>query len=144
MCGCVPCRSCRLFCRFSLLLPSPTRSVLQLLLKIGRKRNLLPSRMSKRPCRNSCRCRYTRRSDEKLLNEAGDGAALAITRIVGEQEMNSPETGKRILLILHLAFKFPQSIIERKKPPRAARRFLNKLNIPNYGRSPNQSGIEAF
>src|SRR5437899_9802424 len=42
-------------------------------------------------------------SDEKLLNEAGDGAALAITRIVSEQEMNSPDTGRRILLILHLA-----------------------------------------
>ena len=52
-------------------------------------------------------------SDEKLLNEAGDGAALAITRIVGEQEMNSPETGKRILLILHLAFEVPQSKIGR-------------------------------
>jgi len=46
-------------------------------------------------------------SDEKLLNEAGDGAALAITRIVSEQEMNSPDTGRRILLILHLAFEAP-------------------------------------
>lgn len=46
-------------------------------------------------------------SDEKLLNEAGDGAALAITRIVSEREMNSPDTGRRILLILHLAFEAP-------------------------------------
>jgi len=46
-------------------------------------------------------------SDEKLLNEAGDGAALAITRIVSEQEMNSPDTGRRVLLILHLAFEAP-------------------------------------
>src|SRR5436309_11367466 len=144
MCGCVPCRSCRLFCRFSLLLPSPTRSVLQLLLKIGRKRNLLPSRMSKRPCRNSCRCRYTRRSDEKLLNEAGDGAALAITRIVGEQEMNSPETGKRILLILHLAFEVPQSIIERNKTPKAALRLLDQLEHTDYGRQPNLIGNARF
>src|SRR5437763_893609 len=37
-------------------------------------------------------------SDEKLLNEAGDGAALAIARVVSEQEMNSPDIGRRILL----------------------------------------------
>ena len=44
-------------------------------------------------------------SDERLLNGAGDGAALAIKGIVSEQAMNSPETGRRILLILHLAFE---------------------------------------
>lgn len=47
-------------------------------------------------------------SDETLLNDAGDEAARAITRVVSEQEMNSPETGRRILLILHLAFEAPQ------------------------------------
>src|SRR6266550_2871023 len=77
-------------------------------------------------------------SDEKLLNEAGDGAALAITRIVGEQEMNSPETGRRILLILHLAFEVPQSIIERNnKTPKAALRLLDQLEHTDYGRQPN-------
>jgi len=84
-------------------------------------------------------------SDEKLLNEAGDGAALAITRIVGEQEMNSPETGRRILLILHLAFEVPQSIIERKnKTPKAALRLLDQLEHTDYGRQPNVIGNARF
>src|SRR5256885_16535697 len=52
-------------------------------------------------------------SDEKLLNEAGDRATLEITRIVSEQQRNSPETGRRVLLILHLPLEPPQSIIER-------------------------------
>src|SRR5258708_38572636 len=52
-------------------------------------------------------------SDEKLLNEAGDGAALAITRIVSEQEMNSPDTRRRVLLTLNLASEAHQSIIQR-------------------------------
>ena len=84
-------------------------------------------------------------SDEKLLNEAGDGAALAITRIVSEQEMNSPDTGRRILLILHLAFEAPQSIIGRSnKAPTAALRLLNQLEHTDYGRQPNVIGNARF
>src|SRR5438876_5998047 len=74
----------------------------------------LPPRSTLFPYTTLFRSVYTA-SDEKLLNEAGDRAALAITRIVSEQEMNSPETGRRILLILHLAFEAPQSIIERDR-----------------------------
>jgi hypothetical protein len=84
-------------------------------------------------------------SDEKLLNEAGDGAALAITRIVSEQEMNSPDTGRRVLLILHLAFEAPQSIIERSnKTPTAALRLLNQVEHTDYGRQPNVIGNARF
>ncbi len=84
-------------------------------------------------------------SDEKLLNEAGDGAALAITRIVSEQEMNSPDTGRRVLLILHLAFEAPQSIIERNnKAPTAALRLLDQLEHTDYGRQPNVIGNARF
>jgi hypothetical protein len=62
------------------------------------------------------------------MHEAGDAAALAITGIVSEQEMNSPETGRQILLILHLAFEAPQSIIDRNnKTPTAALRLLDQL-----------------
>ena len=76
--------------------------------------------------------------DERLLNQAGDSAALAITKIVADQEMNSPETGRRILLILHLAFEAPQSIIDRKnKTPTAALRLLDQLEHTDYGRQPN-------
>src|SRR5207302_9626287 len=56
-------------------------------------------------------------SDEKLLNEAGDGDAVAITRIVGEVEMNSRETGKRIIIILDFAYEVPQSIVMRIMQP---------------------------
>ena len=77
-------------------------------------------------------------ADEKLLNEAGDAAALAITRIVSEQEINSPETGRRILLILHLAFETPQSISDpNNKTPTAALPLLDQLEHTDYGRQPN-------
>lgn len=84
-------------------------------------------------------------SDEKLLNEAGDAAARAITRVVSEQEMNSPETGRRILLILHLAFEAPQSIVGRNnKTATAALRLLDQLEHTDYGRQPNVIGNARF
>jgi hypothetical protein len=77
-------------------------------------------------------------ADENLLNSSGDAAALAVTGIVSKQEMNSPETGRRILLILHLAFEAPQAIIDRKnKTPTAALRLLDELQQTDYGRQPN-------
>jgi hypothetical protein len=80
-------------------------------------------------------------ADERLLNSSGDAAALAVTGIVSKQEMNSPETGRRILLILHLAFEAPQSIIDRKtKTPTAALRLLDQLEQTDYGRQPNVIG----
>jgi hypothetical protein len=68
-------------------------------------------------------------ADDSLLNSSGDAAALAVTGIVSKQEMNSPETGRRILLILHLAFEAPHAIIDRKnKTPTAALRLLDELH----------------
>jgi hypothetical protein len=84
-------------------------------------------------------------ADERLLNEAGDGAALAITRVVSDQEMNSAETGRRVLLILHLAFEAPQSIIGRShKTPNTALRLLDQLEQTDYGRRPNVIGNARF
>jgi hypothetical protein len=84
-------------------------------------------------------------ADEKLLNNSGDAAALAVTGIINKQEMNSPETGRRILLILHLAFEAPQSIIDRKnKTPTAALRLLEQLEQTDYGRQPNVIGNARF
>jgi len=84
-------------------------------------------------------------ADEKLLNSSGDAAALAVTEIVSKQEMNSPETGRRILLILHLTFEAPQSIIDRKnKTPTAALRLLDQLEQTDYGRRPNVMGNARF
>jgi hypothetical protein len=84
-------------------------------------------------------------ADERSLNEAGDGAAVAITRIVSDQDVNSPETGRRILLILHLAFEAPQSIIgQSNKTPNAALRLVDRLEQTDYGRQPNVIGNARF
>ncbi|MGC0773496.1 MAG: hypothetical protein WB543_11220 [Candidatus Acidiferrum sp.] len=84
-------------------------------------------------------------ADERLLNSAGDAAALAVTGIVSKQEMDSPENGRRILLILHLAFEAPQSIIDRgNKTPTAALRLLDQLEQTDYGRQPNVIGNARF
>jgi hypothetical protein len=84
-------------------------------------------------------------SDEKLLNEAGDSASVALTRIVSNQEMNSPEIGRRVLLILHLAFEAPKSIIGRNnKTPNVALRLLDQLGQTEYGRQPNVIGNARF
>lgn len=84
-------------------------------------------------------------ADERLLNSSGDAAAQAVTEIVSNQEMNSPETGRRILLVLHLAFEAPQSIIDRKnKTPTAALRLLDQLEQTDYGRQPNVIGNARF
>ena len=84
-------------------------------------------------------------ADEKLLNEAGDAAALVIPRILTEREMESPEVGRRILLILHLAFEAPQSIIERNnKTPTAALRLVDQLQRSDYGRQPTPISNTRF
>lgn len=84
-------------------------------------------------------------ADETLLNSSGDAAALAVAGIISKQEMNSPETGRRILLILHLAFEAPQSIVDRKnKTPTAALRLLDQLEQTDYGRQPNVIGNARF
>ena len=84
-------------------------------------------------------------SDETLLNSSGDAAAFAITGIVSKQEMDSSETGRRILLVLHLAFEAPQSILDRhNKTPTAALRLLDQLEQTDYGRQPNVIGNARF
>jgi hypothetical protein len=84
-------------------------------------------------------------ADESLLNSSGDATALAVTGIISQREMNSPETGRRILLILHLAFEAPQAIIDRKnKTPTAALRLLDELQQTDYGRQPNVIGNARF
>lgn len=84
-------------------------------------------------------------ADERLLNSSGDAAALAVAGIVSKQEMGSPETGRRILLILHLAFEAPQSILDRKnKTPTAALRLLDQLEQTEYGRQSNAIGNARF
>jgi hypothetical protein len=84
-------------------------------------------------------------ADEVLLNRAGDAAALVVTGMLSKQEMDSPENGRRILLILHLAFEAPQSIIDPKNnTPTATLRLLDRLEQTDYGRQPNVIGNARF
>ena len=84
-------------------------------------------------------------ADEKLLNDVGDAAAVVITRIVSQQEMESAEIRRRILLILHLAFEAPQSIIERNnKTPTAALHLVDQLQLKDYWREHTAIGNARF
>jgi hypothetical protein len=76
--------------------------------------------------------------DERLLNTAGDSAAIAITKAVSEKDMELPDTGRRIVLILHLAFEAPQSIIEPgNRSAVTALHLLDELERTDFGRRPN-------
>ena len=73
--------------------------------------------------------------DEKILNRAGDMAALAVMRTVSLGDMNSPERARQILLILNLAFGAPQLIeTNNDRRPTAAMLLLDHLKETNYGR----------
>jgi hypothetical protein len=76
--------------------------------------------------------------DEKILNRSGDLAAMAVTKSVTVQEMNSPEKARQILLILHMAFEAPQ-LIEGScnRTPTLALLVLDELERTDYGRQPN-------
>ncbi len=72
-------------------------------------------------------------SDEKILNRAGDMAALAVIRSVSMEDFNSPEKARQILLILNLAFAAPQLIAANtNRRPTAATLLLNHLSKTNY------------
>ncbi len=74
-------------------------------------------------------------SDEKVLNHAGDMAALAVIRSVSMEDLNSPEKTRQILLILNLAFEAPQLIAaSTDRRPTAAMLLLFHLSKPNYDR----------
>jgi hypothetical protein len=72
-------------------------------------------------------------SDEKVLNRAGDMAALAVIRSVSTEDLNSPEKARQILLILNLAFAAPQLIATNTdRRPTAAMLLLDHLSKTNY------------
>jgi hypothetical protein len=77
-------------------------------------------------------------SDEKLLNTAGDSAAVTVQKLVSDSEFNAPDVARRILLILHLAFENPQSIRNiADKTPTVTLKLLHQLEETEYGRRPN-------
>jgi hypothetical protein len=67
-------------------------------------------------------------SDKKILNRAGDMAALAIIRSVSAEDLTSPEKARQILLVLNLAFAAPQLITPHgNRRPTAATLLLNHM-----------------
>ena len=73
--------------------------------------------------------------DEKVLNRAGDMAALAVMRSVSMEDLNSPEKARQTLLILHLAFAAPQLIAAKtNRRPTAAMLLLGHLSNANCDR----------
>ncbi len=78
-------------------------------------------------------------SDEKVLNRAGDMAALAVIRSVSMEDLNSPEKARQILLILNMAFAAPQLIAaDSNRRPTAAMLLLDHLNNTNYKQHVNE------
>lgn len=76
--------------------------------------------------------------DEKILNRSGDLAAIAVMRSVAIPQMDSPETARQILVVLHLAFEAPQLIVSSSnKTPTAAMLLLDELERTEFGRQPN-------
>jgi hypothetical protein len=74
-------------------------------------------------------------SDEKILNRAGDMAALAVMRSLSMEDLNSPEKQRQTLLILKLAFDAPQLIAANSdRRPTASMLLLSHLSKTNYGR----------
>ena len=73
--------------------------------------------------------------DERVLNRAGDMAALAVMRSVSMEDLNSPEKARQTLLILNLAFAAPQFIAANTdRRPTAAMLLLDHLNKSSYDR----------
>jgi len=73
--------------------------------------------------------------DEKILNRAGDLAALAVIRSVSMESLNSPEKVRQTLLVLNLAFAAPQLIAAGPdRRPTGALLLLDYLSTTEYGR----------
>jgi hypothetical protein len=72
--------------------------------------------------------------DEKVLNRAGDMAALAVIRSVSMKDLDSPEKARQIILVLNLAFAAPQLITPHSnRSPTAAMLLLDHLEEPYCG-----------
>jgi hypothetical protein len=73
--------------------------------------------------------------DEKVLNRAGDMAAIAVMKSISLEDLNSPEKARQVLLILQLAFAAPQLIgANSNRKPTAAMLLLDHLNKTGYDR----------
>ena len=66
--------------------------------------------------------------DERILNRAGDLAALVVTKTVPLEEIDSPEKLEQIFVILHMAVAAPQLIVApENRNPSIAMLLLDQL-----------------
>ena len=73
--------------------------------------------------------------DEKILNRAGDTAALVLMRSLSMEDLSSSEKERQTLLILKLAFEAPQLIaVNTDRRPTAAMLLLGYISNTNYGK----------
>src|SRR5579862_1178842 len=78
-------------------------------------------------------------SEEKVLNRAGDSAAIAVIRTVSFEDTISPKRAEQILLILKLAFAAPQLIAaSNDRRPTAAMLLVDHLKHSPYGQGNNE------
>jgi hypothetical protein len=78
-------------------------------------------------------------SEEKILNRAGDSAAIAVIRSVSFEDTASPKQAEQILMILKLAFAAPQLIeASSDRRPTAAMLLLDRLKHSPYGQGNNE------
>lgn len=72
--------------------------------------------------------------DEKILNRAGDSAAVEVIRTVSIEDLKSPEKVRKVLLILDLAFAAPQLIAsDTNRRPTAAILLLDEIKSSYCG-----------
>jgi hypothetical protein len=73
-------------------------------------------------------------SDEKILNGAGDLAAVAVIMTVSIEDLQSHSKTKKILQILSLAFEAPQQIRDSNRRPTAAMLLLDHIEKAYCGK----------
>ena len=74
--------------------------------------------------------------DEKTFNRSGDLVAVALLKSMDDTEMESPETVKRILVVIREAFACPQRCVKvtDDRRPRIALLLLEHLNEVTRGK----------
>lgn len=74
--------------------------------------------------------------DEKTFNRSGDLVAVAVLKTLDDSEMASPETAKRVLLVIRWAFACPQYCVKGTgdRRPRIALLLLEHLNEITRGK----------
>src|SRR5208282_2435447 len=77
-------------------------------------------------------------ADEKILNQAGDLAAVAVMKCVPPQDLRSEKLSDRVLFLLRLAFADRRQIRDsRNRAPAATTHLLDELEHARGGAGPD-------